>query len=378
MGLILGALGGAGAQAADLADKGIAQQDKLDALQMSSDLEQQRAQALAQFKVQLEDQQRQQMVGRINAAAQPILDQGIIARAASARASTLDGTETPGTPADGAPPNSDFTGNDQVDPALLSKIAAIPDPTQRAQAVQAAGITPDSLEYSLIDMKDPTERAQAIAAYGAQRGVKQSSVANLTLGDLTDAEKTQFAPSASQQADARLRAAEQTGDLSPKDAATLAIQGRNMDARLAAMDSRMAIAQLRNQAYSDRTSAEQSWHLAQIEARIEAAGNKGGGNTDFDKKVQLLKDGGATPGMIRDFIMERKQPSLTDIASKLLSSDPNAGFKTAMTPEQAVAKAKGLLDTVASVRGDVSAPSNPATSPTTPANRPPLSAFQKN
>jgi hypothetical protein len=75
MGIILGALAGAGGQLADFADKDIGQQQALQRLNTESDLATQRAEALEQFKVSLADQQRQQMVGRLNDAAGNIADQ---------------------------------------------------------------------------------------------------------------------------------------------------------------------------------------------------------------------------------------------------------------------------------------------------------------
>lgn len=75
MGIILGALAGAGGQMADAADKSIAQDYALQRNQQESDLALQRAQALEEFKVQMQNTQRTAMVGRLNDAAGNIADQ---------------------------------------------------------------------------------------------------------------------------------------------------------------------------------------------------------------------------------------------------------------------------------------------------------------
>lgn len=75
MGIIMGALAGAGGQLADFADKDIAQQQALQRMDTESDLATQRAEALEQFRVNLANQQRQEMVQRVQGAAGNIADQ---------------------------------------------------------------------------------------------------------------------------------------------------------------------------------------------------------------------------------------------------------------------------------------------------------------
>lgn len=75
MGIILGALAGAGGQLADYADKQITQDQALERQTNESNLALQRTQALEQFKLQMANQQRGEMVQRVQGAAGNIADQ---------------------------------------------------------------------------------------------------------------------------------------------------------------------------------------------------------------------------------------------------------------------------------------------------------------
>jgi hypothetical protein len=90
MGIILGALAGAGGQLADYADKGIAQDQALQRMQTQGDIDTQRQEALEQFKVQLADEQRGQMVGRLQGAAGNIADQQMAPIVAQEQAGITD------------------------------------------------------------------------------------------------------------------------------------------------------------------------------------------------------------------------------------------------------------------------------------------------
>jgi hypothetical protein len=90
MGLILAALAGAGGQAADYADKSIAQDQRLQAMTTESDLATQRAEALEQFKVDMSNSQRQQMVQRVQGAAGDIADQKMAPMVAQEQAGITD------------------------------------------------------------------------------------------------------------------------------------------------------------------------------------------------------------------------------------------------------------------------------------------------
>lgn len=129
-----------------------------------------------------------------------------------------------------------------------------------------------------------------------------------------------------------LRAGMKTGDIDVKDVAALG-------QRDAANESRLMIAQMRADALNAKTEAQQEAAKAKIEAAIAKAGS---GNTDFDKKIALLKAGGLNEREIANFILERKQPSLEDLAANFLKSDTMAGTRKAMTPDQAMEKARQL------------------------------------
>lgn len=183
-GIILGALGGLGDGLTTIG----AQQDKRDDLTLESNLAQQRTQALEQFKQQMEDQQRQRMADNIGAAAQPILDQGIVAQAINARTNQLDGSVPSGTAADG-------------------------------QAYTDGGFAGDanSVLSAIKDMQPGPDRDAALAQFQQQLQDQRSKVGALSASDLTDAERQKFAPTDTQTRAARLAAAEQLGYIAPKD-----------------------------------------------------------------------------------------------------------------------------------------------------------------
>lgn len=261
MGIILGALGGAGEAAREIGSnmqKGAIQAD-LENLRSQNDIA--RARAVEELKMQVGNQQREQTLARRGAAKQSIINSAI---------------------------EDKYAGAKPADPSTWTA-------EQQAAVDQAKGIDRKAME-----------------------------------GDInTD-----------------LRAAMQTGEISPKDVAVL-------DQRAAANDTKMAIAELRNEAFRARTDAQMQTALAKMEAAVAKAGS---GNTDFDKKIALLREGGATPKDIANFIVERKQPSLEDLATQFLKADPMAGTSKAMTPKQAYEKAKALRDITKSLGGEAEEP----------------------
>lgn len=156
----------------------------------------------------------------------------------------------------------------------------------------------------------------------------------------------------------RTKAAISTGDISPKDAAALGQKD-------AVNETRLTIAQLRTEALNAKTQAQLELGMAKLEAAISKAG---AGNTDFDKKIKLLRDSGATPREIANFITERKQPSLEDLANGFLKADPRAGTSKAMTPEQAMERAKALRSLTQTVGEEE--PAKPNAAPAKPAATP--------
>ena len=79
------------------------------------------------------------------------------------------------------------------------------------------------------------------------------------------------------------------------------------------------------------------------QAIAKVSGGGSSGNTDLDKKVKLLKLAGRTDSQIADFITEKKQGSVQDLAADFLKTDPNAGLRNALTTAQAISKAKELI-----------------------------------
>lgn len=328
MSIILGAMGGAGEGMQQFGAQAQKASDAQDLATLESNLALQRSQALEQFKTALTvstaDQQRQQQSARIGSAAQPILQQGIVNRAAAARAQNL-GTDS------GTPDNAQFTG----------------DASSALAAVQS--------------LPDGPDKDAAMAQLRSQLAASKAANAGLNYGDLTDAEKSQFAPTAQDQRDAFVQAAIQTGDIAPSDVLKNQAAMAGVDAKLALVDARLQIGQLASDAKNAKTQADYEWRMAKLQETIAKAGN---GGTDFDKKIQLLKEGGATPADIAAFITERKQPSLEDLANGFLKADPNLGTAKQITPEQAYAKARALR----SLSKDIQTPPTPSPLPTpTPA-----------
>lgn len=90
MGIILGALGGAGGQLADYADKQITQDQAVQRMGVESNLALQRAQTLEQFKADLANSQRGQMVARVQGAAGDIADEQMAPKIAQEQAGIVD------------------------------------------------------------------------------------------------------------------------------------------------------------------------------------------------------------------------------------------------------------------------------------------------
>jgi hypothetical protein len=279
MGIILGALGGAGEAAREIGANMQSGAIQADLENLRSQNEIARARAVEELKMQVGNQQRDQVLARRDAAKQSIINSAI---------------------------EDKYAGAKPADPSTWTA-------EQQAAVDQSKGIDRKEMEADVN----------------------------------TD-----------------LRAAMQTGEISPKDVAVL-------EQRNAANDTKMAIAELRNEAFRARTDAQLQTAMAKMEIAIARAGSSGGGNTDFDKKIKLLKESGATPQDIANFIIERKQPSLEDLAANFLKSDPMAGTSKAMTPQKAYEKAKALRSLTKSLGDDdePAAPSAPAAKPAAPAKR---------
>lgn len=217
-----------------------------------------------------------------------------------------------------------------------------------------------ALEKARISMNNQEREAGVARVNQAQTGLMNQAKAgklnqfygegsNLRPEDISDEEMAspQAQLSGAETADARTKAAISTGDISPKDAAALGQKD-------VANETRLTIAQ-----------AQLELGMAKLEAAISKAG---AGNTDFDKKIKLLRESGATSREIANFITERKQPSLEDLANGFLKADPRAGTSRAMTPEQAMEMAKALRSLTQTVGEEE--PAKPDAEPPKPAAKP--------
>lgn len=99
---------------------------------------------------------------------------------------------------------------------------------------------------------------------------------------------------------------------------------------------------------ADRNDSRERMSADRLDAMLSRLGKNGQG-TSLTQNVDMLrsmKNADGSPAYsdsdIRNFIFNKKETSLDDLAGKLLTSDPNAGTKKAMTPEDAVQKAISL------------------------------------
>ena len=148
---------------------------------------------------------------------------------------------------------------------------------------------------------------------------------------MADEEKAQFAPTEAQRSAAVKQAGLDTGQLNAHDAATL-------DQRSDASNNLL----LGKMNHDDNLNLMKQMDISNKQALAAIAASGGKGSTDLDKKVEILKKAGKSDADIANFIMERKQPSLEDLANGFLKSDPNLGTKAAMSVEDAFKKATAL------------------------------------
>jgi hypothetical protein len=336
MGIIMGAIGGVGDAAQNVGSTMLKSEldteSKLKVGQQDSDLALQRAKALEDYKVAVGNQQREARAARIDSAAQPIVEQGIIAKAKTARANALP----------------EYDPNDTTGPASF-----------HGDAKQA--------EADIMAMAEGPDKQAALAQLRQQVAGRRADVANLGASDLSPEERTRFAPNADEMTRARVNAAIQTGDIEPKDALANTTRG---DIAEVQANAKLAVQEARNEALMARTQAQYDAAMAKIEAGLAKAGK---GDTDFDKKIALLRKAGSSDKEIASFITDRKQPSIEDLANGFLKSDPNVGTARALTPEVAYAKAKKLRALTKDLDDEDDNPT-PSPAPGAP-KKPPLSQF---
>ena len=154
---------------------------------------------------------------------------------------------------------------------------------------------------------------------------------------------------------ARIKAQIATGDSDPKVAADLEskaeIQSVKTDAYLKVQSAKSETYREVQAAKTDATNAKTQAQYETAMARMDSAISKAGsGNTDFERKISILRAGGATDADLRDYVMQRKQPSVEEIATGLMKADKMAGTAMAMKPEVAIEKAKKLRELTSSLR----------------------------
>jgi hypothetical protein len=230
-GIIMGALGGLGEGMSSLADtmvkNDLETQQKLAVNRQDNDMALQRAKALEDYKLAAANAERQRRADDINAGTQPILDQGIVGKAASARAQQL-----PEYSGDADSPTQ-FHGDAQQ---VLAAIQAMPD-------------GPDK-QAALAQLKSNVA----------------SNKPSLTMADLTDDEKARFAPTAADRDAAYIEAAKKKGYIDPKDVLSNSTRAEVAEAQA---NSRIAVQEARNEALNARTQAQYETAMVKVNAALD-------------------------------------------------------------------------------------------------------------
>lgn len=244
MGLILSALAAAGDAGVQSMNQEIEQQNKLEALRTQSALQLQNEQQLLQAKNDIAESARKQRVADINTGMQPLLEQGIINRASAARADNLDG----GTPeADGR--THKFTGSAA---AWMAQAQAMPDSSPDKAAI-----------IKQIQQQFADQKSKVVGS------IKSMS-------DLTDEEKTKFAPTADQKREAFLQSAMDQGYIEPDKVLSAHTKEGTLAAQMALgqakLDAQTSIQQARLEAYNAKTQAQYDAAMARVEAATARAG----------------------------------------------------------------------------------------------------------
>lgn len=245
------------------------------------------------------------------------------------------------------------------------------DMANRQRAEQAARI--DAAQNSIVDKAMDKKYLQSDDAVRAAN-------AGETDAPLTDEQRAVI--SQARQADhdrlmddshTRIAAAIKSGDIDPKTMATLT--------------SREDINQMRAENFAEKVAMQERVARANADAALDRVTAKADAAREIaEMKLSFTKLGGekASPKMqtitymeahpelftkaeIHGVMLDRPSMSAIDIATKIMSSDPNAGTKRAMSVDDAVAKANALI-TALRPSADSPAPKAPVTIPSQGAN----------
>jgi hypothetical protein len=200
-------------------------------------------------------------------------------------------------------------------------------------------------------IKDPTERAEAIAQLDAQVKAQQSIDGQANAGKMRKRSTLESARAALEETMLNDPAAFQAG------------QGMIHAASKDDLEERkLASKEKIEQARLDQKDRSDDKRFDAMMARIEngVGGGKGGNSTALMQNAEYLKSLGYSADEIKNFIFDKKQMSLDDLAAKILAGDKYGE----MTPEQAAQKAvqlRGSLDKLTA--GGKKDPGAPAPTP---------------
>ena len=318
MGILLAAMAAAGDQAVKSIDGDEAQQNALDRLTLQSKLETQKALTVQQAQHDLTNEASN--------------NAGDYLQAAKAQGVPL--TAAPVTGLTGADPNSDYR-----DPTGAPTLGIKGDDTFVNGILAKARALPDS---------DP-DKAGFLAQLQRQKGSDQDAANEAVEGQTrepTNAEAMQNAAAAAAKdgdfaAYNALRTAGNDRYIKMGEGDNIYDQTTNkmVTNNTSKLDRQMALEDLRNDRQNARLDSNERIAAARLEALVSKGGND---STALIQNIKYLKSLGYDNQKIDNFIYDKKEASTSDIAVKLMSSDPLAGGPKALTMEGAVQKAISL------------------------------------
>lgn len=355
MGILQNVIGGAmeGGGGAYLHSQQSAQEasQKQDLVKMSAQVELQKEQAIASYKNDLVNAPTNRAGGLIATAMQQVVP------VTASPVTQLSGND-PTSPyhSDALPDSNTGKGLDPAQtPDLIKRIQALPDDN------------PDK-----ADMLKQLQRQQ-----GSDQAAANAEVAGKTRAPTSDeaneAAKKAALAGGDLQALAALKASGQDKYMKFGEGDTIwdSTTGKVLFSNTGKADRQAAHDDAVRDRDADRNDSRERMSADRLEAMFTRLGKSGQG-TSLTQNVDMLKamkNADGTPAYsdtdIRNFIFNKKETSIDDLAGKILTSDPNAGSKRAITPQEAVQKALALRAEISknSVDATNTAPKSSTSSP---------------
>lgn len=286
---------------------------KENARQQESDLMVERARMIDEIKAARENTERTERSGRIESQQRGLLDQAVVDNAKASTAANSTGQF------------KDEDGNIvEKDLGSLNRMMRI------AQ-----------------QMPEGKERDEVIAQIQKQAAESKAKAGKISLESLTDEQRQKYAPNEDQKLSTYLEASIKTGDLSPKEAATVLAQERaamiaqrRTDLEASKFEHRANIDSLKLDLQRDGLDL-QSRRLDAMLAKISANGASGSANSDWYHTIK--SETGWDPEKVLTYMATAKAPVPTE--KKTVEDDGFGGKKEKVTTtgpaEQKPAAASG-------------------------------------